>query len=295
MLIDPQTGRKTRQNGSPHQLYGYLMLDSGGTGLFHASFCPEHLGEHEHRPHQVTVLLDEAFVTTAWRSGSGRSYQQAARGGQCYVVPSQQPHGLVIERASELISFYLNPSFIAEVLPEVNQGQTLELRNLHICEDPLIQQLAIAMRIDRLLHGAVNKLLVESAINVLVIHLVNQYATVSVKLSHSGRLSNLHLVQVKEFIESESINDITIADMAKITGYSAVHFSRMFKQSTGQSPYRYLTNYRITHAKTLLQTTRLTIAEVAHHVGFGSHAHFSTQFRRQVGVSPQEYRTRAAP
>lgn len=288
MLVDPQTGRKLQQCSKPHQLHTYLTLDSGGTGLFHASFCPERLGEHEHAPYQITVLFDGSLVVPSWRSDFGRQYQQTLRAGQCYIVFPHQPHGLSIEQNSELINFYLNPSFITRVLPEFNQRRSLELKNLYISEDPLIRQLATTVRADHLLHGTINQLLVESVLNVLAFHLVNQGA--AVQLKHPGKLSAFHLAKVKAFIESESTNDITIADLASITGYSAVHFSRMFKQATGQSPYQYLTGYRISQAQALLKTSSLSVAEVAYQVGFGSHAHFSTQFRRITGVSPQTYR-----
>ncbi|MBD3882957.1 helix-turn-helix transcriptional regulator [Phormidium tenue FACHB-886] len=294
MLIDSQ-GRKILPNRDRGALHYHLLIDQQGTGLHHAAHLPpDNFGEHEHKAHQITVPFGETFALSTWHSDAGNHKQNTVKAGQCYVVPSEQPHGLILNRPSELVNFYLTPSFITEALPESAQGGSLELGNLHISEDPFIRQLAAAVRTDRLLHGVANKLLVESATNVLAFHLVNQYATADIKLKHPGQLSAFHLARVREFIEAESTNNITIANIARVTGYSAVHFSRMFKQATGQSPYQYLTNYRITRAKTLLQTTELSIAEVAYQVGFGSHAHFSTQFRRVTGVSPQAYRTQVS-
>ncbi|MGD1914098.1 MAG: helix-turn-helix domain-containing protein [Rivularia sp. (in: cyanobacteria)] len=80
------------------------------------------------------------------------------------------------------------------------------------------------------------------------------------------------------------------ASLANLTGYSSVHFTRMFKKATGQTPREYLMHHRINKAKHLLENKELSIIEVAYQSGFSSHAHFSTQFRRLVGTPPQAYR-----
>ena len=289
MLVDPNTGQH-RPHSQPHKLHDYLMLDKGGTGLFHASFEPDHLGEHAHQPHQITVLFNNASVTSSWHSATGRQLQQRVRVGQCYIVPSEQPHGLSVDRAGELVNLYLAPEAIAQAMPESTTGRSLNFGDLQVTDDPFIQQLAATIRADCITHGKACKLLVESAIAVLVFHLVHHYAKNSVKLPHLGALSTNQLVKVKEFIAAEGNRDITIANMAQIIGYSTVHFSRMFKQATGQTPRQYLIRYRINQAKQLLKTTELSIVTIAYQVGFGSHAHFSTQFHQLVGVTPQMYR-----
>jgi AraC family transcriptional regulator len=292
MQVDPETDRETIPKIDCDAPYR-LMLDGQGTGIYHAAnLQPGSLGEHGHKAHQITVLFGQTVALSTWHSDSGCHQQGHVSGGQCYVVPSEQPHGLAIDRAGELINFYITPTFIATTVPEVTQVHSLNLGNLQIAEDLLIRQLAETVRIDRLKHGTVNKLLVESVINVLTFHLVNCYANTAVKIVGPDKMSKQCLANVKEFVVAESIRDITIADMARVAGYSVVHFSRMFKRRTGQTPGQYLLTYRIDRAKKLLQTTTLPISEVAYQVGFGSHAHFSTQFRQVTGITPQLYRTR---
>lgn len=95
---------------------------------------------------------------------------------------------------------------------------------------------------------------------------------------------------MQEYIETHDKIQIAIADLANLTGYSSVHFTRMFKKATGQTPREYLMNHRTNKAKRLLVNTELSIVEVAYESGFSSHAHFSTQFRRSIGTTPQAYR-----
>ena len=93
------------------------------------------------------------------------------------------------------------------------------------------------------------------------------------------------IVKVRQYIEANDTENIAIADLANLTGYSSVHFTRIFKNATGQTPREYLMYHRINKAKHLLVNKELSIIEVAYQSGFSSDAHFSTQFRRLVGTA----------
>ncbi len=100
----------------------------------------------------------------------------------------------------------------------------------------------------------------------------------------------MQLNQVKDFIEEQLAEDLTIADLAAVVHMSPFHFARTFKTATGLPPHRYLTQRRMERAKFLLSVTRLTVAEVAYRVGFENKSHFSAQFRKATGTTPKAYR-----
>jgi AraC family transcriptional regulator len=60
------------------------------------------------------------------------------------------------------------------------------------------------------------------------------------------------------------------------------------------TPHAYLSGLRIVHAKNQLQTTKLTIEEIALSNGFGSIAHFSNAFHRIAGLTPTAFRKLSA-
>jgi len=266
----------------------HLLLDQH-SGLHHARLEPESFGTHEHHAHQITVPFNQAKGVTSWHS-SAQHKEQMVQVGQCYVAPSGQPHGLTLDHTGELVNFYVTPEFIASAIPETTTASPLEIIEFQISDDPLIRQLAATVRTDRLLHGSSNKLFLESVLNVLAVHLVNSYAVSKVQVPEVGKLPNHLLVKVREYIEANEASEISIADLASLTSYSTVHFTRMFKKATGQTPREYLIYHRVSKAKQLLASTNLSIVEVAYYSGFGSHAHFSTQFRRLTGTTPQAYR-----
>jgi transcriptional regulator GlxA family with amidase domain len=97
---------------------------------------------------------------------------------------------------------------------------------------------------------------------------------------------------------SELIDDLaqrldethTVAGLASRVHMSTRSFSRRFVAETGVSPMQWLTRQRILHARLLLETTDLSIEEVAVRCGFASATLFRHHFDQEVGVPPTRYR-----
>lgn len=92
------------------------------------------------------------------------------------------------------------------------------------------------------------------------------------------------------FIEDNLASNLGLVDLAKVAGYGPDHFARLFKREFGVAPHDYLIGRRLERAKTLLRSSRRSIAEVALACGFASHAHLSAVFRRRIGTTPTAYR-----
>ena len=84
---------------------------------------------------------------------------------------------------------------------------------------------------------------------------------------------------------------VSLQDMAEQLGISSFYFAKMFRKSTGKSPYQYLKHLRLEQAKILLRTsTELSITDIAHQLGFSDHSHFTKQFRNYTLQTPLNYR-----
>ncbi len=73
-------------------------------------------------------------------------------------------------------------------------------------------------------------------------------------------------------------------------GFSYAHLCRVFKATYGIPPLRYVNQTRLGRAQQFLKDTPLTVAEIAHRVGFHDPAYFGELFRRAVGQTPGSYR-----
>jgi len=82
--------------------------------------------------------------------------------------------------------------------------------------------------------------------------------------------------------------------LAALAGMSRYHFTRRYREATGESPGEALHRRRLEHAVGLLQTTGLPIGKVAVQAGFHDANHLGKALRRRLGASPSEVR-RAGP
>lgn len=98
------------------------------------------------------------------------------------------------------------------------------------------------------------------------------------------------LRRVTDYMQAHLQETISLDTLATVAGLSTYHFCRMFKQSTGMPPHRYLAQLRIDRAGQLLLQTGTPIGDIAFDMGFSSSSQFSHFFRKQVGCTPQEYR-----
>lgn len=105
-----------------------------------------------------------------------------------------------------------------------------------------------------------------------------------------GPLSAPARRRIQTYIEQHLDRDITVADMAECVDMSPSYFSRLFKETAGETPYQYVLQQRLRQAQHLLSTTDLPIAEIALRVGFANQSHLTRRFRKNTHTTPAAYR-----
>ena len=92
------------------------------------------------------------------------------------------------------------------------------------------------------------------------------------------------------YINEHFYEDITLGALAALTNISEQHFCRLFKARFGLRPMEYVALKRISHAKSLLETTNESIARIGELSGYHNPNYFGIVFRRYESVSPSVYR-----
>lgn len=85
-------------------------------------------------------------------------------------------------------------------------------------------------------------------------------------------------------------DDVDMEGIARAVGLSRPHFFKLFKQQMGVTPNIYLNTLRAEQAIDDLLSTRKTVTDIAHDLGFSSQASFTRFFSSNVGIAPSEYR-----
>lgn len=97
--------------------------------------------------------------------------------------------------------------------------------------------------------------------------------------------------QLSKWMNDNYNSDLSLEAMAAYIGCSPAYTSRLFKKETGYDIITYLSGIRVEHAKELLCTTQITVAEIAVLVGFNNQQTFIRNFKKQTGLTPTEYRS----
>ena len=94
---------------------------------------------------------------------------------------------------------------------------------------------------------------------------------------------------VKNYIENNIYDRITLSELASVVGFSVSQTERVFKAKYGISPVRYALDKKLELARHLFSTTYLNVGEVAERLAFSNVKYFSRQFKRAFGKSPSHY------
>jgi signal transduction histidine kinase/DNA-binding response OmpR family regulator len=105
-----------------------------------------------------------------------------------------------------------------------------------------------------------------------------------------GQATQQIVRQAMAYIHTHFAEALSREDIARHVGISADYLTDCFRQELNITPMIYLRRYRILQARELLETTNLSMTQVAFEVGFSESAHFTRLFQREVGMTPRAYR-----
>ncbi len=102
--------------------------------------------------------------------------------------------------------------------------------------------------------------------------------------------SDVYVQRAIKIIETRYGEKISVAGLAKDIGLDRCYFSTLFRKTMGVPPQRYIAEYRIKRACSLLTGSALPISESAAAVGIVPPENFSRAFKTLLGVTPGQYR-----
>ncbi|RQR56682.1 AraC family transcriptional regulator [Burkholderia sp. Bp9126] len=157
--------------------------------------------------------------------------------------------------------------------------------------DPVLGHLAHAVAASLDMPGALNTLFVEQVGLAIGTHLARRYGNAAQHdLDRKGTLSPAHLARAKELLMQKATLGVSLADVAQACDLSRGYFIRAFSRTTGRTPHRWLLDQRVAEAQRLIETTSMTLAEIAAACEFSDQSHLSRVFTKAVGHAPGAWR-----
>lgn len=261
---------------SPSQIAKKLYYYPISAGHF---FCIKgyHLIRKNYNSFLITHILDGTFTYIK----DGRHIM--AQKGDTVILDCYKPHEYYTAENMESIWVHIAGANSRDLFEEIEKNEG----NLIKCKD--------SQHVKKLLFrifDAISSTTPPTELNLsLDIYKIFTELLNPQTVGNKGEINYEDRIQsVKEYIAENLSETLTVCKLAEITNMSASHFSRVFKQQTGFSPYDYILNSRLNRAKYLLQVTDMTVASIAYEIGFNSESNFIYFFTENEGISPGKFR-----
>ncbi len=290
--------KKTFQLPENQPIQNGPLLSSDSLGWDHISLskwqgvAPQEAYESSLSKHLIVIHTTPGPVNVFER-GDGINQEGVARPGDINLFSAGEMSYCRWEDELSFLRLELNPEFVKQVAHQsgfLTSGGSIELNHKLRTNDPKLFHLSQWLLDELHSDGAGGKLYIDSLINLLTVHLLQNYASTSKKqIAKPSKMTEQQVSRSIEYMHANVEREISLEELAVVANMSQSHLSRLFKQSTGLSPHQYFINIRIDKAKSLILSRNFTMAEISSTLGFTDQSHMNRHFKRITGLSPREF------
>lgn len=243
-------------------------------------------GQHVHSSYEFLIPLNSPFIA---RIGN---ISYTVNSNAIFPINSEQYHGP--ENAIDnfqCLTIDIKEKYLQIISTELFGYQDICFENI---SSPVLDntRLLIELFMDEYKNKQVGyTFIMENLSTCIAINLLRNYKNNRITQSEGKKHFNNHNIQlVIDFLNENYNIEYSMDDIAKIANYSPYHLIRIFKDTTGMTPYEYLMNIKVKKAKSLLKDTNNPILEICYTCGFNNPNHFISVFKRRTKITPSEYR-----
>lgn len=261
---------------SPSQTAKKLYYYPISAGHF---FCIKnyHLIRENYNSLLITHIIDGSFTYVK------DNKHFTARSGDTVILDCFQPHEYYTNDSFESIWIHISGANSFDLFQEIEKNDG----NMIKCQDiEHVKKLLFRIFNDIKSDNPPTELEMSLDIYKLFTELLNPQ---SIKSKGKNNYED-NIQDVKKFILDNLNESLNVQQLAESVHMSPSHFSRVFKQQTGFSPYDYVLISRLNRAKDYLQKTDMSISQIAYDIGFNSESNFIYFFSKNTGLSPSKFR-----
>jgi AraC family transcriptional regulator len=265
-----------RGAGSAPGESGVSVISASWEGGMHVSATPQ-------RHHVFFNLSDQ--LRFECRIGD-RSLSHEPRRGSLAICPAGSDYAADVDRSAETILVVIEPGQLAFAAAE-DLALGAQLIDRFSGADQTLLDLARKLASENAGSYPNGPIYWNEIASAFIDGLLARH-TARFEQRPKGTVSKDVFLRIRDYIEAHLDEPIEVGALADIAGRSPFHFTRLFAQSVGVSPHRYVVRLRLERAVKLMRDGQSGLAEIAACTGFADQSHLSRWVRRVYGVSPTE-------
>jgi AraC-like DNA-binding protein len=250
----------------------FIYKKSADITALSASFANFKYKKHSHKEYALGVTL-----RGIQQYNLDGSLQSSYQNGVMLFNPEQPHDGMARDKTGiDYVMVYIEPKLFLEAL---------EKKDVVRFSSPIVYNYRLEQRIlnlaDAIISGKDEALCSE-----LLLFLVDSFAQSNLFMSY--RKENDLIRKAKDMIHCNLENVLRLDDICRELNVSKFQFIRMFKSSTGISPYQYFLNCKVELAKQLIERNKDVYSAVAE-CGFVDLTHLNKHFKGIYGTTAFKY------
>lgn len=280
-------------------------LKQGGIRFFVPLFATQQLAEHPltkhlyveglgYYPHASGHFMERAnhddCLIIYCTQGGGQlyteNYQQTVREGDLIVLPKGVPHRYHADKADPWTMYWAHfngesaSEYLNSLMPQQNSFVVpVGLHPKLIADfENLLSIQKTGYQFSRFIYAS----------NLLAQLLT--YIAVLAPNTRGQAGSYIDLDKIHSLMEAHLTTQLDLDTLAKSANLSKFHFSKKYKELTGNSPIQHFLHMKMERACYLLDISERTIASISEELGYEDAQYFSRLFKKVIGISPREYR-----
>ncbi len=201
-----------------------------------------------------------------------------------------------ISRIGTLADSFSQVSFEAKVFDSVNFFASLDIPPFVISDVPELTRAMHELVAEQLLDLPGKERVTQIKTDVVVVEVVRYILKnrmfVEKLATNSTYFKDPRLIDIFNFIKNNIGGDLSNKILANVANVSEDYVGQYFKMLTGINPQDYIEYQRMESAVKLLRTTKRSIREIGHEVGYKDTAYFCRRFKMMFGIPAGKMRRR---
>lgn len=249
---------------------------------------------------QSVIQFYYSFEGSAEFSFHARSYKLSLKPGTCLLFynPLQSlPMNMQVKEGSKLIYLYLSVErlhrmFVGELeeLAFIN-SENVDKKFYAETEISPATKVALSQLFQTPVNGPALSIFEKAKVFEILAWYFNRTEETDIEacpfLENEDNVQKIRLAK-KILIERMSESP-TIAGLAKEVGLNEYRLKEGFKNIYGTTVFKYLNDYRMDVARSILDDGKVKVNEAAYQIGYTNPSHFIAAFRKKFGVTPKKY------